>query len=327
MLRKTLYNKNCFANYAIMDLRALEVFATVNRSLSFTRAAQELHMSVSAVSRSVARLEEELGAMLFDRDRRGMRPTAAARELSRVATRIEAEWRGLQQSLSAGGALTGELRVFCSVTATHSLLSPLLAAYRDACPGVDVRLVTGDQADGISRVQRGEADVAVIARPGSLSGALAYLHITDSPLRVCVPRSDCPLKERIDAASGSERAALIGKLPWILPERGVSKDAIEAWLTGRFAQLPPVYARVAGHEAIVAMVSLGLGLGAAPQLVIEASGLADTLDYEDVGDGLPPLAIGLCARAGRVRDPLVAELWRVAKGQEDTAPFAMMADN
>ena len=190
-----------------MDLRALQVFATVAKSLNFTRAAEELHMSVSAVSRTIARLEEELGSPLFDRDRRGMKPTPAAEELTRVASRMQNDWRDLQRSLSAGAALSGELRVFCSVTATHRLLSPLLAAYRDACPAVDVRLITGDQADGVTRVMADEADVAVVARPASLSSSLSYLHITDSPLRICLPAKPCPLRDRIDRVDPRDRAA------------------------------------------------------------------------------------------------------------------------
>lgn len=68
-----------------MELKTLQIFSSVLRHRSFTHAADELHMSVSAVSRSIARLEETLGLPLFDRDRRGMRPTGAAAELSRVA--------------------------------------------------------------------------------------------------------------------------------------------------------------------------------------------------------------------------------------------------
>lgn len=298
-----------------MDLKSLRVFTVVLRSLSFTEAAAELHMSVSAVSRSIARLEESLGSPLFDRDRRGVRPTAAAGELSRVAARMEAEWRDLQRSVSAGMALSGELRIFCSVTATHRLLSPLLAAYRDACPGVHVLLSTGDQADGIERVRQGDADVAVIARPGQWPESMAFLQLASSPLRLCLPTLECPLRQQLDEAPLNERQALLGGMPWILPERGATKDMIEAWLLGRFERLPPVYARVAGHEAIVAMVSLGLGIGMVPKLVIDASGLAGTLELDATQADLQPMAIGLCARAGRVLDPVVAELWRVA-GQE-----------
>lgn len=300
-----------------MDSKSLDVFSAVSRSLSFTQAGADLHMSVSAVSRTISRLENELGVPLFDRDRRGMRPTAAALELAKSAQRIESEWRDLRRTLGSGSALTGELRIFCSVTATHRLLSPILSAYREACPGVEVLLITGDQADGLARVHRGEADVAVIGRPSQLPDAIAFLPVTRSPLRVCLPLADCPLRNSLaGAVSASAREQVLASSPWILPERGVTKDMIERWLLNRFGELPPVYARVAGHEAILAMVSLGLGIGAVPQLVIEASGLEGRLELEEDSDGLPPLAVGLAAREGRVQDPVVTELWRVTAEQE-----------
>ena len=61
-----------------------------------------------------------------------------------------------------------------------------------------------------------------------------------------------------------------------MPERGVTKDMLDTWFSERGIR-PRIYAQVAGHEAIVAMVSLGLGIGIAPQLVIEASGMAGSV--------------------------------------------------
>jgi LysR family positive regulator for ilvC len=196
------------------------------------------------------------------------------------------------------------------------LLSPLLKAYRSAHPAVDVRLQTGDQADGLEQVRRGEADVAVIARPSLLPEALAYRHVSASPLYLCLPQVPCPVQVRLAADDVDPPDMLPADLPWILPERGVSKDAIEAWLLERYGVLPPVYARVAGHEAIVAMVSLGLGVGVVPQLVIEASGLSRSLEVHSLAARVPPIDIGLCARAGRLADPVVAALWgAVTDGQ------------
>jgi LysR family positive regulator for ilvC len=82
----------------------------------------------------------------------------------------------------------------------------------------------------------------------------------------------------------------------------------EAWLRDSLPSLPPVYARVAGHEAIVAMVALGLGVGVVPRLVVEAGAFGDALALRRLS-GLPMLEVGLCARAGRLADPLVARFF------------------
>ena len=84
-----------------------------------------------------------------------------------------------------------------------------------------------------------------------------------------------------------------------------------AWFRERGIR-PRIYAQVAGHEAIVAMVSLGLGVGIAPQLVIEASGMAASVRQLAVPDGLPPLTVGLCSLGQRLASPLVKSLWDVA---------------
>jgi LysR family positive regulator for ilvC len=100
-------------------------------------------------------------------------------------------------------------------------------------------------------------------------------------------------------------------IPFIVPERGITKDILDAWMRDRGIR-PKVYAQVAGHEAIVAMVSLGLGIGIAPELVVEASGLAGSVSQIMVPDGLPPLTVGLCSLKQRLLSPLVKSLWDVA---------------
>jgi LysR family positive regulator for ilvC len=297
-----------------VDRRSLEVFLAVDESLSFTQTASRLHMSVSAVSRCIQRLEEEVGCCLFERNRRSMSATGATSKLRPLAEKILADWRELQHVLREGTPLSGDLRVFCSVTATHRLLSPLLAAYREACPGVNLLLQTGDQANGLEQVQRGAADIAMIARPGQLPPAIEFLPLTDSPLRLCLPRMDCAVSQPFCGRRGEELLEVLHEVPWILPERGVSKELIEDWLAARLPVQPRIYARVAGHEAIAAMIALGLGIGILPELVVAASGVADGVELHAL-PSLPPMAIGLCARRSRLDDPLVSSLWTVGRDQ------------
>lgn len=301
-----------------MDIKSLQVFLSVARSLSFTRTAEDLHMSVSAVSRCIARLEHELAAQLFTRDRRGMQATAAALRLHRVAEDMVADWRNLQLALGQGAIISGDLRVFCSVTATHRLLSPLLSAYRESSPRVDVRLQTGDQADGLTRLREGATDVAVVARPNDLPSSLSFLPLTQSALRLYAPKIDCRLSQVLRGKRGRALWQCLDEAPWILPERGVTKEVIELWLRSQRQTSPPVYARVAGHEAIAAMISLGLGVGIVPELVVAASGVADSLKALTVAT-LPDLEIGLCTRRARLADPVVAALWRCAGAKEMVA--------
>lgn len=295
-----------------MEQKLLQVFLGVCATRNFTHTASELHMSVSAVSRAIARLEDDLGQTLFDRDRRGIRPTSAAKRLRPYAENAIAEWRALQQGFREGSAVAGELRIYCSVTASRRLLSPLLKAYRRAHPAVDVRLQTGDQADGLEQVRSGRADVAMIAAPRELPATIAFRAVEESPLMICLPAQDGDTDNgqwtRRRAGFTTGAASVLPDRAWILPERGVTRDITDAWLRSHFDGEPLVYARVAGHEAIAAMVALGLGVGIVPRLVVEASGLAGELELHAEPD-LPSITIGLCARVGRVSDPVVAALF------------------
>jgi len=289
----------------------LAVFLSVCDTLNFSRSSELLHMSVSAVSRTIQRLESELGQPVLERDNRNVRLTGAGRELREYARSAVAEWQQLRRRLGTDAELAGEVNLFCSVTATYSVLAPILAAFRTAHPSVEIKMHTGDQADGLDRILQGRDDVAVSARPDQLPRRLEFLPLLKSPMRFCVPTADCAVRDMVLERVPGDGDPDWNRIPLIVPERGVTKDMLDAWLRARGIR-PRIYAQVAGHEAIVAMVSLGLGVGIAPQLVIDASGMAGRVDAIDVVEGLPPLTVGLCSLAQRLSSPLVKSFWDVA---------------
>jgi LysR family positive regulator for ilvC len=294
-----------------MDTRALAVFLSVADTLNFSRSSELLHMSVSAVSRTIQRLEDELGQPLLERDNRRVCLTGAGREFREYARNSVAEWQQLRRKLGTDEELAGEVSLYCSVTATYSVLAPILEAFRGTHPSVEIMMHTGDQADGISRILDGQDDVAVSGRPSQLPRRLEFLPLLESPLQFCMPAADCAVRDLVMAGDGAEGDVDWGGIPFIVPERGVTKELLDNWFSERGIR-PRIYAQVAGHEAIVAMVSLGLGIGIAPQLVIEASGMAPRVSPIPVSDGLPPLTVGLCSLGQRLASPLVKSLWDVA---------------
>lgn len=291
-----------------MDTRALSVFLSVADTLNFSRSSELLHMSVSAVSRTIQRLEDELGQPLLERDNRSVRLTGAGREFRSYARNSLAEWQQLRRKLGSEEELAGEVSLFCSVTASYSVLAPILEAFRAAHPAVEIKMHTGDQADGIGRILEGWDDVAVSGRPSQLPRRLEFLPLLESPMQFCAPAADCAVRDMVRAGGGDIDW---NGIPFIVPERGVTKDMLDTWFRERGIR-PRIYAQVAGHEAIVAMVSLGLGIGVAPQLVVEASGMASRLSQIAVPMGLPPLTVGLCSLGQRLASPLVKSLWDVA---------------
>ena len=171
---------------------------------------------------------------------------------------------------------------------------------------------TGDQADGIGRILGGQDDVAVSGRPSQMPRRMEFLPLLESPLQFCVPAADCAVRDMVLAAATNSGDIDWSGIPFIVPERGITKEMLDAWFREQGIR-PRIYAQVAGHEAIVAMVSLGLGVGIAPQLVIDASGMADRVSQITVPVGLPPLTVGLCSLGQRLASPLVKSFWDVAE--------------
>jgi LysR family positive regulator for ilvC len=294
-----------------MDTRALSVFLSVADTLNFSRSSELLHMSVSAVSRTIQRLEDELGQPLLERDNRRVRLTGAGREFREYARSSIDEWQQLRRKLGSDEELAGEVSLYCSVTATYSVLAPILEAFRLTHPSVEIKMHTGDQADGIGRILEGRDDIAVSGRPSQMPRRLEFLPLLESPLQFCVPSADCAVRDMVLAGDLPGGNIDWSGIPFIVPERGVTKDMLDTWFREHGIR-PRIYAQVAGHEAIVAMVSLGLGVGIAPQLVITASGMVDRVEVIEVPESLPPLTVGLCSLGQRLASPLVKSLWDVA---------------
>jgi LysR family positive regulator for ilvC len=294
-----------------VEIRSLEVFLSVADTLNFSRSSEQLHLSVSAVSRSVQRLEEAVGRTLLERDRRRVRLTPAGRDFRAYAQRAVEDWQQTRRQLQGGAQLSGEVSLYCSVTATYSILAPILESFRRRQPGVEILLHTGDPADSIGKLLAGQHDVAITGRPPVLSPRLNYLPLQESPMLFCMPAADCAVRRQVLDADSSSPDFDWSELPFIVPERGVTRDMLDAWFEER-GQRARIYAQVAGHEAIVAMVGLGLGVGIAPELVVRTSGLADRVSPVPVWRSLPALGIGLCASRKSLSDPLVRAFWDVA---------------
>jgi len=184
-----------------MDTRALTVFLVVADTLNFSRSSELLHMSVSAVSRTVQRLEDEMGQPLLERDNRSVRLTGPGREFRDCARTAVTEWQQLRRRLGSDQVLAGEVSLYCSVTATYSVLAPILEAFRATHLSVDIKMHTGDQADGIGRILAGRDDIAVSGRPRQMPRRLEFLPLLESPQQFCAPAADCAVRDMVVAGA------------------------------------------------------------------------------------------------------------------------------
>jgi DNA-binding transcriptional LysR family regulator len=138
-----------------LSLDLLRGFRAAARHLSFTRAAQELHVTQSAISREIKTLEEQIGKPLFRRVHRALQLTRAGEELFRATD----EALALIDAAAGRVAESGKALAVTTTTALASLwLAPRLPRFNRLHPGIDVRVVaTNDKPD----LEREQLDLAI----------------------------------------------------------------------------------------------------------------------------------------------------------------------
>jgi len=148
-----------------VTLRQLTVFAEVARRLSFTAAANALHLSQPAVTLQVKELEETCGALLLERMGRRIFLTEAGREVAACAANVTGRLHETQERLDAlRGLKRGLLKVGAVSTAKYFVPS-LLAAFTPSYPGVTARFSIGNREETIRHLAENEIDLAIMGRP------------------------------------------------------------------------------------------------------------------------------------------------------------------
>lgn len=290
-----------------MQIKSLQLFVHLCENKNFAKTAAAMHLSPSALSRQIKRLEQEINQTLFLRDNRSVEITPAGRQLLPVALRIISEWQTYHaQVQSQSGQLKGEIRLFCSVTASYSHLPNLLSHFHQQYPLIEFKLSTGDPAQAIEKVMNDEVDVAISALPEQLPSRLEFETISSIPLSVIAPTTSTTLQAIL-----SQPELDWNKIPFIVSESGVARERANTWFKTMKIR-PNIYAQVSGHEAIVSMVALGCGLGIAPDVVINNSPVKDKIEYLNMTP-IEPFKLGVCCKRAQLSNPLIYALWQIAK--------------
>jgi len=267
------------------------------------------NVSHSALSRTIRALEEDVGARLFDRDNRSVSMTPQGESFEVYARDALSRWNEIRQQLqSSDGDLHGSISVYCSVTASHSMLFDLLQRLRPTHPGIEIKVHTGNPDFAITRVQTGDEDFAIAACPPTVPRGLSFRALQTSPLVFIAP---CEQAVQGIPGNGPPKAAADWQsIPMILSEGGLARSQVDNWFRG-LKVTPHIYAQVTGNEAIVSMVSLGLGVGVVPKIVLDNSGFANRVEVWKIQPELEPYHLGLFTQTRRLRNPIVAAFWEL----------------
>lgn len=238
-----------------MELLQLQYFLAVARVEHVTEAARSLHVTQSSLSKTIQRLEEDLGVPLFDRTGRNLRLNEYGRLFLRRAERALFELdQGREELKDLSDLETGRLEL--AVT-TASMLPPLLRAYRSRMPDVHFHVQMMSAQELAVRLQRGEVDYGLSSPPIQGEDIECRIVCVD-PILVAVP-SDHRLADRTGVALDELRGE------WFV---GVKKgygirDLVDA--ACQSAGFRPLYVYEGDEPArLTALVEAGIGISFMP---------------------------------------------------------------
>jgi LysR family positive regulator for ilvC len=302
-----------------MDLYALKCFVNLAQTLHFGKAGDLSHLSPSALSRAIKRIEEEVGKDLFIRDNRSVSLTRAGEIFYLYAREALESYKKFHENLEAETEdIRGEVSIAVSLAGGQSVLPSIMRGFRAAYPKVNAAVKLSDDQASIDMVTRGEADIAVLlALPDYVPKGVLLAHLGETPLVFIAPVMPCEVSE----AAAADPSAW-GDIPMILTESDLSRRRVDAWLRGR-ALRPRVHAQVEKFEEVLTLVRLGCGIGVVPLCLLERTAGAWEVRVLDVRPGLVGFNVGLMTLKRRLQHPVVRAFWETA-GRNGPALGAQM---
>ena len=240
--------------YINMELRLLRYFLTVAKEQSFTKAAEQLHITQPTLSRQMAAFEEELGVTLFIRSGKKISLTEEGILLKRRALEIlNLEEKTLEELKGKEDVVEGNITIGCGEFAAVETLAEICKTYKEKYPLVQIVLHTATADAVYEMINKGIVDIALFMEPVDTEG-MDYIRITDCDHWCVGMRPDDPLAEKEFIKKEED---LIGK-PLILPERVSVQSELANWFGKDFSKLQIAFTSNLGTNAGV-MAANGLG--------------------------------------------------------------------
>ncbi|MEV6278822.1 LysR substrate-binding domain-containing protein [Nocardia sp. NPDC051832] len=281
--------------FTVIGLRVVREAA---RAGSFSRAAERLDYTQSAVSRQVTLMEQAAGRPLFERLPRGVRPTEAGRIVVRQAETVLDALDAAREELREVRRPVGRVRVGAFATATAALVPRAIAAATQRFPGLEVRLREGTSPSLLAALERGRIDLAVLTGVHELPDGVSSTPLLDDSLFIAVHathrltgRSSVPVDEL-----RTER--------WIAGSEDQGSTLLGAWSD---AHWNPVIAHIARDWVTkLGLVAAGLGITVIPGLTV--STLPPALSIVRIDDARAIRPTVLAHRTGNAGHPLAEAL-------------------
>ncbi|MCP4406326.1 MAG: LysR family transcriptional regulator [Gammaproteobacteria bacterium] len=256
--------------------RRLQVFHTVARLLSFTKAAETLHMTQPAVTFQVRQLEDYFNTRLFDRTHNRVTLTEIGRKAYGYSERIFELYSEMEDAVKEmTGDVSGALTIGASTTIAEYMLPGLLRSYRDKHPNVILRLKVSNSEGIISMVENSMIDLGIVEAPVTNKNLLVEACRMDQLVAVAPPNHPIAEKESITMEDLLQH-------PFICREEGSgTREVIMEYMSkmGLERNGLNVCLELGSSESIKGAVEAGMGITILSQATIAKEVSLGTLTY------------------------------------------------
>ena len=277
-----------------MELRQLQQFIAVAETLNFRRAAERLHMAQPPLSVAIRKLEEEVGAQLFERQPRGVALTPAGIAALGLAHQCLLDADALRDAArAAAGGERGLLRVGFVGSATYALMPRLLPLFRQRYPHVELVLRESANLELLAQVESGDLDIGLVRYPTASASALRFEVVERDVFCAVLPASHALAKKK------RLTLAMLAKEPFV-DYASTRVPGLHAMVMLAFQQAglsPRVSQEATQVQTVISLVQSGMGVALVPS--VSARLASRDVVFRPV-DGLPASAAISLAVASRV---------------------------
>jgi len=245
--------------------RRLQVFHTVARLLSFTKAAETLHMTQPAVTFQIRQLEEYFNTRLFDRTHNKISLTAAGQRVYEYAERILQLYAEMENSVrEMTGDVSGILIIGASTTIAEYMLPSLLGEFKNLHPNINLRLRVSNSVGVVHMVEDNSVDVGIVESPISNKNLAVEVCWHDELVFICPPQHPLAKKTAITMKDFIDE-------PFVCREEGSgTREFILEYMDKNKMTLQDLNlnVEVGTPEAVKSAVEAGLGISIVSQATI-----------------------------------------------------------
>ncbi|MBO2943851.1 LysR family transcriptional regulator [Paenibacillus sp. F411] len=247
----------------------LDVFAVVVEQSSLNKASKLLNLSQPALSRKIAKLEDELGVQLFNRRGKRLELTSIGQLAYTYALEQRQNQLRFMQTLAhyrEGEQIT--ITLGASLTTLQTTLPPLVNAFMERHPSAEIKLITGKTHEIVSSVRDKRVDVGIVASSISQAG-LNCIPLFDDHLELVLPEGH-PLADAPEV--GIEQ---LQGLPMIIFSTGTWYRKLTDDLFHRWGIMPDIRMEIDSFEAIVRLLPTCKAAALLPKSYLRPQLLAD----------------------------------------------------